>query len=67
MDGDLGPAVEDGRLDLADEGPETTELLDGDVDRTIPGGLDNKNLTLRSTGEGGEQSGHPVGLPPGQG
>jgi hypothetical protein len=66
MDGDIGPAVEDGGLDLAHEGPETTELLDGDIGRTVPGGLDQKDLTLRSTGESPEQAGHPVGLPPGQ-
>jgi hypothetical protein len=66
MDGDRRPAVEDGRLDLADEGPETTELFYGDIDRTVPSGLDHQDLTVRSPRESPEQARHPVGLPPGQ-
>ena len=67
VDGQVGPPVEDGGLDLLDEDALAADLGQGAGPVAVAGGGDDDGLVLEGRVDGRQERGDVVGLPTGQG
>ena len=67
VDGQVGPPVEDGGLDLLDEDALAPDLGQGAGPVAVAGGGDDDGLVLEGRVDGRQERGDVVGLPTGQG